>query len=111
IDGTRFSLRSDPRPDEVAEPLATEGGRKLGYIIWKPELPGRRILDSLLPFAVSALAVLALLMLLLTRSLKQTLNERAAFAARAAHLAYHDSLTGLPNRALMNERLQQSLAA
>src|SRR5205814_2219477 len=42
---------------------------------------------------------------------KQTLNERAAFEVRAAHLAYHDSLTGLPNRALLNERLQQSLVA
>jgi diguanylate cyclase (GGDEF)-like protein len=111
IDAPRFALRPDHQPGEVAEPLKTEAGRKLGYIIWKPELPGSRILNNLLPFAVSALAVLALLMLLLTRSLKQTLNERAAFEARAAHLAYHDSLTGLPNRALLNERLQQSLAA
>jgi diguanylate cyclase (GGDEF)-like protein len=111
IDGPRFSLHSGHLSDEVAEPLETEAGRKLGYIIWKPELPGSRILNALLPFAISALAVLALLMLLLTRSLKQTLNERAAFEARAAHLAYHDSLTGLPNRALLNERLQHSLAA
>ena len=81
IDAPRFSLRPEPGANEVAAPLATEGGRKLGYIIWKPELPGRRILNSLLPFAVSALSVLALLMLLLTRSLKQTFNERAAFEA------------------------------
>src|SRR5437763_10981209 len=74
IDAPRFSLRADPRSNEVAEPLTTEAGRKLGYVIWKPELPGRRILNGLLPFAVSGLAVLALLMLLLTRSLKQTLN-------------------------------------
>src|SRR3954453_4294729 len=111
IDAPRFSLRHEHQRNEVAEPLKTEAGRRIGYIIWKPELPGSRILDALLPFAVSALAVLALLMLLLTRSLKQTLNERAAFEARAAHLAYHDSLTGLPNRALLNERLQHSLAA
>jgi diguanylate cyclase (GGDEF)-like protein len=111
IDAPRFSLRPEHQPDEVAETLNIEAGRSLGYIIWKPELPGSRILNALLPFAVSALAVLALLMLLLTRSLKQTLNERAAFEARAAHLAYHDSLTGLPNRALLNERLQHSLAA
>src|SRR5437763_370552 len=109
IDAPRFSLRSGHQSNEVAEPLKTEAGRRLGYIIWKPELPGSRILNALLPFAISALAVLALLMLLLTRSLKQTLNERAAFEAHAAHLAYHDSLTGLPNRALLNERLQQSL--
>jgi diguanylate cyclase (GGDEF)-like protein len=111
IDAPRFSLRPDHGADEVSEPLKTDAGRGLGYIIWKPELPGRRILNSLLPFAISGLALLALLMLLLTRSLKQTLNERAAFEARAAHLAYHDSLTGLPNRALLNERLKQSLAA
>jgi diguanylate cyclase (GGDEF)-like protein len=109
IDAPRFSLRHEHQRNEVAEPLKTEAGRRIGYIIWKPELPGSRILDALLPFAVSALAVLALLMLLLTRSLKQTLNERAAFEARAAHLAYHDSLTGLPNRALLSERLQHSL--
>ncbi len=111
IDAPRFSLSSGHQPAEVAEPLETEAGRRLGYIIWKPELPGSRILDAVLPFAISALALLALLMLLLTRSLKQTLNERAAFEARAAHLAYHNSLTGLPNRALLNERLQHSLAA
>ena len=111
IDAPRFSLNSGHQPAEVAEPLKTDAGRRLGYIIWKPELPGSRILDAVLPFAISALALLALLMLLLTRSLKQTLNERAAFEARAAHLAYHDSLTGLPNRALLNERLQHSLAA
>ena len=111
IDAARFSVVSSPKADEVAEPLLTEGGHRLGYVIWRPELPGSRILDTLLPFAVSALAILALLMLLLTRSLKQTLNERAAFEARAAHLAYHDSLTGLPNRALLGERLQHSLAA
>ncbi|MFN3544896.1 MAG: diguanylate cyclase domain-containing protein [Thiobacillus sp.] len=50
-----------------------------------------------------------------------TMRERIAqrearileLATREAHmldLAYHDSLTGLPNRALFNERLEQSLA-
>lgn len=31
--------------------------------------------------------------------------------ARVAHLAYHDTLTGLPNRALFHDRLTQALAA
>lgn len=111
IDDARYSSSSAHSSDEQMLQLETDWHQRLGYLIWKPELPGSRILNALLPFAMSGLAFLALIMLLLTRSLKQTLNERAAFEARAAHLAYHDSLTGLPNRALLNERLQHSLAA
>ena len=109
IDSPRFSTNPLHRSNEAAVPLKTQFGKQLGYIIWTPELPGRRILNTLLPMVVGSLAVLILLMLLLTRSLKQTLNERAAFEARAAHLAFHDSLTGLPNRVLLNERLHQAL--
>ena len=109
IDNARFSATPDQRRDEHVLPLVTEAGQQLGYLIWKPELPGSRILGTLLPSGISALSILALLMLLLTRSLRQTLDERAAFEARAAHLAYHDSLTGLPNRALLSERLQQAI--
>jgi diguanylate cyclase (GGDEF)-like protein len=110
IDGARYSASPTPRPGEQALPLETDWHQPLGYLMWRPELPGRRILGTLLPLGVAGLVILALLMLLLTRRLTQTLNERAAFEARATHLAYHDSLTGLPNRALMGERLQLSLA-
>ncbi|HET7041486.1 MAG TPA: diguanylate cyclase, partial [Gemmatimonadales bacterium] len=37
-------------------------------------------------------------------------TERKALEARLAHQATHDPLTGLPNRALFNDRLNQSLA-
>ncbi|MGZ5433472.1 MAG: bifunctional diguanylate cyclase/phosphodiesterase, partial [Thermoanaerobaculia bacterium] len=38
------------------------------------------------------------------------ITERKASADRIEFLANHDSLTGLPNRSVMNERIQQSLA-
>jgi diguanylate cyclase (GGDEF)-like protein len=109
IEGARFARSPKRLGAEHALLLETAAGKPLGFLIWQPELPGSRILETLLPSGISALSVLAVLMLLLTRSLRQTLDERAAFEARAAHLAYHDSLTGLPNRALLSERLQQAI--
>jgi diguanylate cyclase (GGDEF)-like protein len=38
------------------------------------------------------------------------LRERQAAKARIAYMAHHDPLTGLPNRALLNDRLRQALA-
>jgi diguanylate cyclase len=42
--------------------------------------------------------------------LQLAVHERDALAGRLRHLAYHDSLTGLANRALFLERLTESLA-
>jgi len=40
----------------------------------------------------------------------QDISERKYSEQRIAHLAYHDSLTGLPNRLLFKDRLQLSIA-
>ena len=39
----------------------------------------------------------------------QDITEQRRSEAKIAHMALHDALTGLPNRVLLNERLEQAL--
>ncbi len=43
-------------------------------------------------------------------TLASDITERRLAEQQIAHLAYHDALTGLPNRLLLQDRLQQALA-
>ncbi len=113
----RYSAKRDTREGETAVEFKDEEGRSIGYFFWKPELPGRLIVRSLGPG--SALLVVAMLaaMAALCRSLWQsgrklsvTVLDLQASEAQAQHLAFHDVLTGLANRALFQDRLDQALA-
>lgn len=117
IDQLRFSATSDRAPDEVAIPLTSDMSERIGYFVWKPDTPGTKILSIIGPAtALVCLVVLGIIALLLRwlgrmiSTLGKTVIELRASEAQAQHLAFHDVLTGLPNRALFNDRLDQALA-
>nr|WP_237219839.1 EAL domain-containing protein [Sphingomonas arenae] len=110
LDGARFSPRDTSRKGETSIYIRDAWEKPLGYLIWRPELPGRRIMGVLLPATFVGLLMLGALMFMLLGRLKHTLVERGALEAQARHLAFHDTLTSLPNRALLTERLQGALA-
>ena len=107
ISSPRFSRRSDRLASEHLVPLRAEGGEQIGYLIWKPELPGTRILWKLVPFNLLILLGLVLFMIFLGRKLHGAAGELATAEAHAAHLAFHDSLTGLPNRAFFQRKMDE----
>lgn len=118
IDGLRSSLTPNARAGEQMIAVNDNHGGKVGYFFWHPELPGTKLLRRLAPIGLLGFAACALVMAWLARSLWRSgsklddaMVELLASRAQAQHLAFHDILTGLPNRALFDDRLDQALAA
>jgi diguanylate cyclase (GGDEF)-like protein len=116
IEGLRFSAADSPESGEISVPVQSDVGNLIGYFIWKPELPGDRVLGSVGPATAAAAAVILLMLGLLVGKLRRSMSalertvlELRASEAQAHHLAFHDVLTGLPNRALFEDRLNHAV--
>ncbi|WP_445503714.1 putative bifunctional diguanylate cyclase/phosphodiesterase [Microvirga sp. G4-2] len=117
IEGLRFSQVNEPGESEVCVPLTSDEGNLIGYFIWRPELPGTTILRVISPSIAVVCVLIIGVMTLLARSLRRSMAklrkaiaELRASEAQAHHLAFHDILTGLPNRALFDASLDRALA-
>jgi diguanylate cyclase (GGDEF)-like protein len=116
IEAPRFAETAQRHAGEQALALSTAAGSPVGFILWRAELPGTRQLRAAAPIIALAGAVLLGMMALLARLLYRSrerqhviMAELQASEAQAHHLAIHDVLTGLPNRAMFNNRLDQAL--
>ncbi|MGH6923530.1 MAG: putative bifunctional diguanylate cyclase/phosphodiesterase [Propylenella sp.] len=109
LDGARFSWTDDTGSGEAAFPLHKKSGDVLGYFIWQPERPGWDLLLRAAPLAVLGLLAVSFVVAWLAMRLRLAWAELQASEGQALHLAFHDPLTGLPNRALFNERLDRML--
>lgn len=117
LKGLRFSPDNKLREGEAGVQFLDEMNEKIGFFFWQPELPGSRIVDLLRPFAAGLIAVMFAAMGVLVwslwrsgRQLSGAVLDLRASEAQAQHLAFHDVLTGLANRALFFDRLEQALA-
>ena len=97
--------------------LNSQQGEPVGYLSWQPDKPGAQMLRTLGPSTLLSVLMITLLCLFMVRriwtsslKLSQSLLKLGASEAQAQHLAFHDVLTGLPNRALVDDRLTQALA-
>ncbi len=111
LEGARFAWRDDTTSSEAAFPLKTNAGDALGYFIWSPERPGWRLLLHTVPALAVAFLVTAAITFLLAQRIRNASKELQASEAQAQHLAFHDPLTGLPNRARFSDRFDHVLAS
>jgi diguanylate cyclase (GGDEF)-like protein len=102
--------RGEEATDGAAKlPLLSDSGETVAHLVWQPYRPGAAVVDKVAPVtaAVAGLVlslIIALLFMLNLRSRKLLDRE-----ARMKHLAHHDPLTELPNRALFHDRLDEAL--
>lgn len=109
LQGVRYSKTDDIASDEQSFPFRNNAGAGIGFFIWKPELTGQSIFTNLLPLLIIGSLAIGGAVALLIRRLRRTCTQLVASLAQSQHMAYHDALTGLPNRAYFNEKLDEVL--
>lgn len=110
IEGVGYSEFAAADSDKVASPILNNDGRIIGFFTWLPEEPAYTLIRETAPALAAALVFSALAAALLLGRLRRTSAMLEHSRAEASYLAFHDALTGVPNRALFEDRLEQALA-
>ncbi len=108
-----LELRSFAQPDDDKDFALLRGpdGQPVAALVWRPRRPGSALLDALMPPMILVLLLLGLAGWSILRRSDIIISELIASEGRARHLAYHDTLTKLPNRAYLFDRLTSLLGA
>jgi diguanylate cyclase (GGDEF)-like protein len=109
LEDARFAL-TPSGGDRADIPLTNAAGETIGYVSFVPFTPGADVLRSIGPTLTIALLIVIAVTAGLFLRWRSASGRAMASEARAQHLAFHDVLTGLPNRALFDDRLEQGLA-
>lgn len=110
LDGLSLADQPPTGRDKAWFALHGTDGQVIGGLTWTPRRPGAALLHDMISILFGAGAVLLLVGWTILRRSAVIVNELIASEARARELAYHDPLTGLPNRAMLFEQLPEMMA-
>ncbi len=89
--------------------LLRSNGAAIGRLSWRQQTPGSQLLDQALPPVLALLALLMAATAFLYMRARRGAQALVASESRSSFMAFHDHLTGLPNRALFQDRLSVAL--
>ena len=109
LDDLKIAPTAEAVRDRAVLPLRAPDGTVVAALNWAPRQPGSVLLHGMVAPLLGAMVLLALVGWTIVRRSGVVDDELLASEMRARHLAYHDTLTLLPNRALLFERLRAML--
>jgi diguanylate cyclase (GGDEF)-like protein len=110
LHGAYYSPSLHTKPGEASVPLRTESHRNIGYLVWRPFAPGRQVTAYVGPTLIIGLLLAIFAIYLLAKRLARRTLDLEDSRTTAQHHALHDGLTGLPNRVMFQDRLDQALS-
>ncbi len=96
---------------ETSIPVRNKAGTPVAQFAWKPGQPGANILSDSLPAMLGGFTIMLAVVAVLIFDLRRSTRQIEAGRVAAQHMAFHDKLTGLANRALFEDRLNTAIAS
>jgi diguanylate cyclase (GGDEF)-like protein len=96
-------------PDEAHASIVDEDGSYVATLDWMPQTPGSVLFAQIVPWTLAVLTSLLAVALLLYLRARHTTERLVTSEKLASHIAYHDALTELPNRAYLESQLADAI--
>lgn len=110
LDNAGYRLTLGALSDETSVPLETANGKTIGYLVWSPFTPGKRVIRLIGPILLVVLLLSGTVIYFLANRLARRTMDLEQSRSHAEHQAMHDALTGLANRNMFEYRLESALA-